>query len=286
MEIAPAERLTIERVKRFVADLGETNISYSVAKAVHALFLAVRLMMPDRDWSWLKALKGQLYAVVPARTRTGPVITSVQLLDLGQHLMDESTPTEGIRISRSDAVRFRDGLMIAFLAFVPIRRRNLAALEIDRHLVKEGDRWFVIVPRDETKTGAPMEFPIPELLKSYLAVYLDILRPRLLRGRTANALWVSSWGTHLSYSIIGDIISRRSLSYFGFCISPHDARDAAATTWAIAAPDRIGVARDLLTHRDLRTTGKYYNRARGIEASRAHGQVIAAMRRRNNRRTG
>ena len=76
------------------------------------------------------------------------------------------------------------------------------------------------------------------------------------------------------------------MSRLGFRITPHDARDAAATTWAISAPDQIGVARDLLAHSDLRTTIRHYNRARGIEASRAYSQVIAGMRRRQNRRTG
>jgi integrase len=70
----------------------------------------------------------------------------------------------------------------------------------------------------------------------------------------------------------------------GFRISAHDARDAAATTWALFAPEKIGVARDLLTHSNLRTTIKHYNRARGIEASRAYCQVIAAMRKKLNRR--
>ena len=60
---------------------------------------------------------------------------------------------------------------------------------------------------------------------------------------------------------------------------PHDVRDAAATLWALLAPDQIGVARDLLAHADLRTTTKHYNRARGIKASRAYAQVIARMRR-------
>jgi integrase len=67
--------------------------------------------------------------------------------------------------------------------------------------------------------------------------------------------------------------------HLGFRISPHDVRDAAATTWAIAAPERIGVARDLLALSDLRTTTRHYNRARGIEASRAYASVIARIRR-------
>jgi len=43
--------------------------------------------------------------------------------------------------------------MIALLAFVPLRRKNLAALEIDHHLIREEDEWFVIIPAEETKTG-------------------------------------------------------------------------------------------------------------------------------------
>ena len=156
--------------------------------------MAARVMMPERDWTWLKAVKARLYAAAPASAPTGPVITSVQLLDLGQQLMDESKPAPGTPISMDDAVRYRDGLMIALLAFIPIRRKNLAALEIGRHLVREGDGWFVIIPREETKTGTPIEFPVPELLKSYLAFYLDIVRPRMLRRPTCAALWVSSQG--------------------------------------------------------------------------------------------
>jgi integrase len=74
--------------------------------------------------------------------------------------------------------------------------------------------------------------------------------------------------------MVGQIFSQRSPSYFGFPIAPHDVRDAAVTTWAIAAPDRIGVDRDLLTHHDPQTGIRYYNRARGIEASRVHAQVM------------
>jgi hypothetical protein len=65
--------------------------------------------------------------------------------------MDESKPAPGTSISMHDAVRYRDGLMIALLAFIPMRRKNLAALEIGRHVVQEGDRWFVIIPREDTE---------------------------------------------------------------------------------------------------------------------------------------
>ena len=107
----------------------------------------------------------------------------------------------------------------------------------------------------------------------------------MLRRPNCGALWVSPKGGALVYGAIGQVFSRHSTSRLGFRITPHDARDAAATTWAISAPDQIGVARDLLAHSDLRTTIKYYNRARGIQASRAYAQVIAGMRRKQTRRS-
>jgi len=281
---APAERLTIARVRAFVAHLAETNTPLSVASGVHSLYLISRLMMPECDWSWLKKIKTRLYAAALTPGATGPVITSMQLLDIGQALMDENMPRAGKSIRFADAVRYRNGFMIAFLAFIPPRRKNLAALEIGRHLVREGDGWLVIIPREETKTRTPIEFRVPELLEPYLDFYLDVVRPRLLRHPTCDALWVSSQGGAIVYGGIGQIFSRVATSRLGFRITLHDARDAAATTWAISAPDKIGVARDLLAHADLRTTNKYYNRARGIEASRAYRQVIAAMRRKQNLR--
>ena len=236
--------------------------------------------MPDLDWTWLKTVKGRLHAAAPAVARKGPVITSVQLLGLGQQLMDESHPSLSTRISLADAVRYRDGLMIALLAFVPLRRKNIAAIEIGRHLVREGDGWFIIIPREETKTGTSIEFAIPELLVQYLATYLNIVRPRMLRSPTCKALWISREDGALCDGAIGEVITRHTAGRLGIRISLQDVRDAAATTWAVAAPGQIGIARDLLSHSDLRTTTRHYNRARGIEASRAYAQLIAERRRR------
>ena len=279
MEIAPSERLTIERIRSFVSHLAETNTPRSVAIQIDALYKAARVMMPERDWTWLKAVKARLYAAAPAHLPAGPVITSVQLLDLGQQLMDESKPSPGTPIRMADAVRYRDGLMIALLAFIPLRRKNLAALEIGRHLVQEGDGWFVIIPREETKTGTPIEFAVPELLAS---VSCHLSRYRSSTDAPASAMQRAMGkpeGRALSHiPRSGEVITRHTASRLGFRIAPHDVRDAAATTWAISAPDQIGIARDLLAHSDLRTTTKHYNRARGIEASRAYTQLIAKKR--------
>jgi integrase len=168
--------------------------------------------------------------------------------------------------------------MIALLAFAPLRRKNLASLEIGRHLIGDGNDRYILIPASETKTRVAIEFAIPELLLPYLDVYLAVFRPRLLKNPSCQALWISPRGAALRYGAIGDIVSRHTSSRLGLRLTPHDARDAAATTWALADPSKIGAASDLLSHADGRTMQKHYNRTKGVEASRAYAEIVRARR--------
>jgi integrase/recombinase XerD len=279
LEIAPAGRITVAHVRGFVAHLRQTNGAHSVAIQLEAMYHAARVMMPEQDWAWLKSIKTRLYAAVPPYSAKGPAITSTMLVDLGLVLMEESQPVEGQELNMADAVRYRDGLIIAMLGFIPLRCRNIASLEIGRTFVREGDGWAVVIPTNETKSGKePIEFAIAPLLSPYFDRYLEFVRPRVLRRATCTALWVSPKGGALGYSSFGPMLARHTMRRWGIRIAPHDVRDAGATQWAIAAPDQIGVARDLLGHADLRPTTKHYNRARGIEASRALAQEVARLK--------
>lgn len=281
LDLHPAERLTAERVRLFTAELARTNAPNSVASLLQGLHAAARVMMPGRDWGWLKAIKDRVRVSAPAPSRTGPVVTSSQLLELGLQLMNETRPDPTRRIRNSAAIAYRDGLMIALLAFIPLRRKNLAALEIGRHIMRDGERWFIIVPRAETKTTRHIEFEIPEMLIPYLKDYLDVIRPQMLRGASCVAIWVTFSGRPLSYVTICKVFARLS-RHLGIRITPHDVRDAAATTWANIRPEQIAVSRDLLGHAEMRTIDRHYNRARGVEASRAYGALIADIRRRKH----
>jgi integrase/recombinase XerD len=137
LELHPSERLTPNRVRAFRAHLAETNAPRSVAGTVDALYQAARLMMPECDWSWLKAAKTQLYRHAPASRASGRVITSVQLLEVGEELMEESKPKPGSPVSKRNAIKYRDGLIIALPGWIPIRRKNLAELEIGRQLIRD-----------------------------------------------------------------------------------------------------------------------------------------------------
>jgi integrase/recombinase XerD len=279
LEISPADRLRPERIKRFAKHLDETCSPGSRATGVEAVYNAARLMMPDIDFGWLKEMKTRLHRAVPPKGETRPAITSLQLLKLGQELMEEVTPKLGTKIRLDDAVQYRDGLMIALTAFVPPRRKNLAALDMVRHVRLEHDSCTIVIPKGETKTGSPIEFEVPPLLLPYLHDYCSLVRPRLNPGNGCTALWVSAKGRELSYAAIGGVFARHSARRLGLRLCPHDVRAAAATTWAVFSPEQIGVAQELLAHKDIRTTTTHYNRARGIEASRAYSQAVRQIRR-------
>lgn len=280
LRIPPAERLTIARVKLLAKRLAETNAPNSVAAMVEGLYAAARVMMPDHDWTWLRATKSRLHTAVPAHSPIGPAITSVQLLELGLNLMDENKPKPLAQFDVQHAVAYRDGLILAILAHEPLRPKNLISLDIVRHLVVQGERRFIIVPGAETKTGKRQRFEVPPLLVPYLTTYIDVVRPAVLRDKIHSALWISRLGGILSYGGLVKSFARIS-ARLGVRISPHDVRDAAVTTWAIARPDQICVSRDLLYHSKLDTTN-LYNRARGIEASRAYRRLITRIRRKSN----
>jgi hypothetical protein len=67
---------------------------------------------------------------------------------------------------------------------------------------------------------------------------INVVRPQMRPHPTCAALWLNSRGGALAYAEIADIFGRHSTSRLGFRITPHDARDAAVTLWALFAPDR------------------------------------------------
>jgi integrase/recombinase XerD len=178
------------------------------------------------------------------------------------------------RIRMRDAYVYRDGLMIALLAVIPLRRRTFAALEIDQHLVKTGDLWALDIPAEDTKTRRPLEFPILKELSARIDVYLGRYRRRIPGADTHKGLWASHLGGCTCAPAIGQTIRKRTSSALGFGVSPHRFRHAAASLWAIHDPANVRGAKDLLGHASLLTTEKHYIMAQSRLAGRALAHAV------------
>ncbi len=211
--------------------------------------------------------------IIPVRSKAH-VKPANELVNLGFRLMSSARDMN----EPDHLLAFRDGLIIAFLALHPVRRRNLAAFELGRNLVRQSNGYMVLFP--ETKTGVPYEARLADDLVECMDKYLKEVRPVLMtrsgrwKADVGNAVWVSADGSPMKQQGLAGRIELRTKVAFGKAISPHRFRDAAATTLATADPARIRIAAPVLGHRSLSTTEKHYIQASGLEAQRSYLQVI------------
>ena len=274
---APAERVTPSQVTVYIKELQESVRPQTVAGYLAHLYDAIRVMAPDRDWTWLKAIKTRLARGLKSDGRKAArVQDSARLFELGLSLMAEAMASG--REDLGTAIMYRDGLMIALLAARPIRRRNLATIRIGKELQKVGDHWNLIFDAHQTKQSRYMEFPLPRKLTLYIGAYLRDYRKRLLGDKRHKYLWVSARGGVLCAGAIYERITKCTAAEFGNPINPHLFRDCVATTLARRDPEHVHVAVALLGHTDLRTTEKHYNQARMIDAVRQYQRELQRFR--------
>ena len=275
LSLPPAERITRARLRCYLDHLTAEITPAGVFNYTKHLYDAIRVMAPKRDWRWFKAIAWRLDGRAPRRNKRSRMVPPGQLIRLGIGLMEQAQPQiEGLNA----AIAYRDGLIIALLACRPIRRRNLAALSIGRQLVRSGNLWHIIFRADETKNHQPYEATIPAFLQPFLEHYLGDIRPLFPRAEAHEGLWASAKGGPLSGAALYDLVCKRTRVAFGKPINLHLFRDIAATEIAYKDPAKIGIARDLLGHSDLRAIDKHYIQASQIQAGRAYHQALLAER--------
>jgi site-specific recombinase XerD len=217
----------------------------------------------------------------PVTDKRGRIVSSRDLYDLGIELMQAA---EARSTLLKAAGAYRDGLMIALLAARPVRRRNLASIEIDRQLTRKGDCYWLCFSADKVKTHRALEFPLPRALTGPMETYLSQYRPYLAartgrwKDEPGKALWVSGDGSKLKAGRAHQRICNRTQERFGHSINPHLFRDAAATSIAIEDPEHVGIVLAILGHSTIRTSQTYYNQATSIDVARRYQSVIAAYR--------
>src|SRR5215472_15432097 len=246
---APALRITQDRVRRYVDSLVRLdNSSATILARLQELGEVARVMGPNFSWTFINAMASRIRARHrPVRDKRNLKLSD-ELLGLGLSLIDKATMAAGL----AAAILHRDGLMIALLALVPLRRRNFAGLRLDRNFVEINGAWLISLDACETKTHAPLEILWPGELVGPLRTYLNVHRPllstmsRRWAKRIDNALWISSHGSPMTEMAIYDRIRAHTQKAFGRAINPHLFRDAAATTLAIADPGHVRVAAPLL----------------------------------------
>jgi integrase/recombinase XerD len=274
----PGERLNVRIVEEYIAWQPATTGPRTLANNLYWLGLMLRYMCPDRDWSWLLKISNRIAAQAKRRPAKHLLITSESLYLLGLQLMDTANPGEALRpITKAQALRYRDGLIIALLAAIPLRRRTLAALRIGHHLVRTGELWALDIPSELIKTKRPLAYSIPSELSQRIDVYLRVPRDRIPGARTHDAMWPSVSGGPMSCDRIYNIIRRHTRAALGAPVNPHAFRTAAGNLWSMHDPQNVRGVKDLLGHSNFNTTEKFYITAQSRVAGRTLARAANAM---------
>jgi integrase len=281
------ELINPDTASRFAAHLRGLNASQTVANRLQGVYCCAKAMAPERDWAWLR--EGWLRScagIVPVRDKLARMTGIAEVFQFGLELMASADGADN-KQSVQTALQYRDGLLIAFLACRPVRRGNLAAVEIGRHLVRCGDVWRLRFEPAETKSRRPIDLALPAHLTPLIERYICVYRPMLLarcRGQgpdlamELHRMWITTRGTAMKARDIYHRTIALTRSKFGKAMSPHLFRDAAATSIAIEDPRHIGMTRDILGHSKLSTSQHYYNQSRMIDAARSYQARILEIR--------
>ena len=241
---------------------------------------ALKLICPDTDWSWLLAIVKRIVATAPRKVGQYHLVTSDRLYLLGIELMDravaDADAAERSRVAH--AFQYRDGLIIAFLALIPLRSRTLSALRIGNHLTKAGDLWALDIPASDTKSGRSLEFPISSEMSARIDVYLDQFRGRIPGTDKHTSPWASNQGRPMCSDAIYKAVVNRTKKAFGFGVHLHRFRHAAASFWSTHDPVNVRGAKDLLGHASFGTTEKHYIMAQSRLAGRALAHAVDTLR--------
>ena len=286
LSLTPGERITKERVIAYVLHMQSLgNKKNTVLCRLQELVDVAKIVAPLVDCSFVARIASKVRSTdEEPKNKRARLETSDRLLQLGLDLMG-SAHNEVSSVKR--ALRYRDGLLIAMLSLVPMRRSNVVDLALGRTLVKINGDWLIRIPGDITKNHTDLEFRWPDLLKPNLKTYIELYRP-ILACRTptglakiGDQLWASSWGSALTEITLYNVVAARTKAAFGRPINPHLFRDAAATSMAIFDPEHVQLAAPLLGHRSFATTERYYQQAKSVEASREFGAAVEALREAN-----
>ena len=277
---APAgAQVTPENVEAYVAELKGRVNSVTVYGSIQKLRRFVQLISPGRHLAWLIDIERELFSEMRPRSKWDRVVFANILIDAGLTLMAEAEMANRPKLTR--ARMFRNGLMIALLAYCPVRLKNYAALEIGRSFVNVDGTWWIVLTAAETKEKRPDERPVPEELTDPIKRYLEIYRPILTRGNTlSNGLWMAMDGKPMSSASVAETIPETTETTIGVRVSPHLFRTAGVTTLATRAGHKPHAGSALLHHRRGPGAQENYNWASCISAGKSLRDVNQRYRRR------
>jgi len=168
------------------------------------------------------------------------------------------------------AVKAEMALAIQILLVAPMRLANLAALHLEKNVVRVGGlepTYHLVIPPEDVKNEEPLEYPLPKVVSEMLGIYLRVFRPRLSR---AESLWLfpGALDEHKTKGTLSGQIIKCITKELGIRVTPHQFRHLAAAFILEKDPANYEFVRRVLGHKNLQTTINYYVGLETLDAVR------------------
>ena len=172
------------------------------------------------------------------------------------------------------------GVAIETLIAAPMRLQNLCGLRINEHLQWPSGRTgslFITLTNSETKNETSQDYELKGPAKALIEHYLDDFR-RASPLRESPWLFVNPDGSQRSAGTLRDGIKKAIKRELGVELTPHQFRHLSAALILDAHPGGIALVKELLGHKNLKTTMNFYAGMRTRQAGREYDRLLQLKR--------
>jgi integrase len=175
------------------------------------------------------------------------------------------------------AVNASVAISIAILSIAPMRLGNLINIKLDENLVKPGEingPYWVGFPKEDVKNRVQLQFKLLPEVGKMIDEYVNDFRPVLLRGSNGPWLFPGETREVKTSRTLSIQVTDRIFKATGLRLTVHQFRHVAAAIFIRAYPGQYERARQLLGHKNIATTMRFYLALESTFANEAFNDLI------------
>jgi integrase len=177
------------------------------------------------------------------------------------------------------AVVMEIAVAIAILQSTALRIANLAALRLDRHLVRPGgprSLWQIDIPAHEVKNHQALVYELARQTTTLLDRYIRRYRPSL--AAPGNPCLFPVGSRQKTPHTLSQQIRKALADWVGIEMTPHQFRHFAGRLMQQHSPGAFAAIAQLLGHKDIGTAMAYYAELDTLSAGRQFARFLEAER--------
>jgi integrase len=178
------------------------------------------------------------------------------------------------------ALLAQTAVAVGILVVAPVRLGNLAAIRLDVNMIKPGgpeSNYWLQFPKFDVKNKQALQFAFNDKLTKLIDEYVFEFRPVLMKGKNGDWLFPGRSTDHKEKIGFSTQIVKQVEKAAGMRITVHQYRHAAAAMILKHRPGEYELVRQLLGHKSVETTKRFYLDLETNAASDIYTDILHRM---------